>query len=96
MEPLREYLSLRREEGYVLDSWHDADSLLRFLDVWLSFPRRLVSLLLAPLFSRMMGDRRRRRLERIQRQFPRSLVCPECEHVLCVGGIVTTRSHRGR
>jgi len=84
METLKEHLRVRREEGYLLDSSSGREDVLALgLAGEAAFLLRLLGRqILAPLWSRTLGDWRQRRLRRVLERFPRSLICPECGHLV--------------
>jgi hypothetical protein len=86
MERLRSRLSIRRNEGYLLDDregdgsdavWH-----LGLPGLALNTLKLFYRYTLQPLTSKLAGEMKERRLGRVLQEYPESLICPHCNNVL--------------
>lgn len=85
MQRLRQYNSVKRNEGYMLD--HGEPGAIRaVLNILFGtigiLLVKLYHYTLYPLHSKGVGDRRQGKYARLLEEFPASLICPECGHIL--------------
>lgn len=84
MEPLRRSSQLDLRSGYLLDTgtgWDPDDHVVTSY-LFGSLTRFFWRYFLEPLGSKTIGEWRSRRLRRILRDYPRSLICTHCHYVL--------------
>ena len=84
MEYLRNSRLLDSDEGYILDRgvWWDPDDHAATSFLFGDLRRYLWRHFIHPLTSRFFGNIRNRRYQKILRQYPESLICTHCGHVL--------------
>jgi hypothetical protein len=84
MERLKSRLSVTTNEGYLLDSGEGEGEAVAYAALgWSgSFLAGLFRHTLHPLTSKLVGELRTRRLQRILDRFPDSLICRHCNQVI--------------
>jgi hypothetical protein len=84
METLRARLHSPRNEGYLLDEGGEGGSAIAFwLFGWIGLVLRLFyRYTLQPLTSKLAGEMKEKRLARVLRDHPNTLICPYCNHLL--------------
>ncbi len=84
MERLRKRLAMPQNAGYVLDDEREGSACLTFLLFdWIGLLlMQLYRHTLVPLTSKLIGERRERRLQKILNEYPESLICPYCSHLI--------------
>ncbi len=84
MQRLAQFNSIRRNEGYIIadDSSND-DAIIYVRFGWFMLAiRMLVREILVPIMTKLSGDRKQSRYDRILRAFPDSLICTHCRYVI--------------
>jgi len=84
MERLSSRLSVRTNEGYLLDSGDNEAEAIAYhaLGVAGLAMSTLYRHTLLPLISKLSGELHTRRLERTLKSHPESLICRNCNHVI--------------
>jgi len=84
MERLSSRLSIRTNEGYLLDCGDNETEAIAYhsMGVVGLVMSTLYRHTLLPLVSKLSGELRTRRLERILTSHPESLICRHCSHVI--------------
>ena len=84
MEPLRRSVYLSQNAGYMLDSgtrWDPDDNVATSFLVG-SLSRFFWRHFLEPIAGKLIGEWRNRARRRILKEYPDSLICPHCRHIL--------------
>jgi hypothetical protein len=84
MEFLSRSSFLNRDEGYLLDygvGWDPDDHIVSSFLIG-DLYRWLWRTHLQPLLGRFWGNLRSRRYRRLLRDYPHTLICPHCHHLL--------------
>jgi hypothetical protein len=83
MTYLRQHNAVARNEGYLLDDGTDRPFLTYLLWGWEGVLLRfLYRQVVEPLGSQLFGRQKQGRYARILRDYPSSLICPHCNHIL--------------
>jgi hypothetical protein len=84
MARLRSHLSVSRNEGYLLDDGAESGDATAFvLFGWTGVVLRfLYRYTLQPLSSKLFGSLNQRRLQRVLKAYPETLICPYCNYLL--------------
>lgn len=80
MEYLRDSAVLDRDAGYSINyrvGWWDPDD-----NIVTSFLFGNLFRFFAPLVSRLGGNRQNRKFQRILADYPHTLICTHCEHII--------------
>jgi hypothetical protein len=83
MKRLRQYNSIRVNEGYLLDDGQSGYGVVYFLFGWIGvLLKQLYRHTFQPLMSQARGSARQRKYDRILEKHPNSLICPYCSYIL--------------
>lgn len=84
MERLRSRLNIPRNEGYLLDDEREGRNFVAFwLFGWIGLVLKLFYRhSLQPLTSKVVGEMKERELEHVLKEYPESLTCPYCNHLI--------------
>lgn len=83
MTYLHRYNAIERNEGYMIDDERDGNFLLFLVGGWIGLVlKALYRHTLKPLVSKSAGEQRQRRYAKIIQEYPHSLICPHCNHIL--------------
>lgn len=83
MNYLRRHNAIQRNEGYLLDDGKENNFITYLLWGWMGVLLKfLYRHTLEPLFFKTVGEQRQRRYDAIVREYPNTLICPHCSHIL--------------
>ncbi len=82
MQYLKAYNSVRYNEGYMIDDGRDRTNAVAFwFGTYAALLYRFYRYVAQPFSDKKTGERKQRRLDRILKAYPKSLICLHCHFI---------------
>ena len=83
MQRLKEYNSIRTNEGYTLDYDNKPDWLTYVMFGWFVYLIKMIlKHTIQPLYNQQRGKARQAKFDKIVQRFPNTLICPYCSYIM--------------